>query len=95
MYIIALLCIATCVVVNVVLQILNVARKYFGTGGDKRIRFTLPPLVFAAYKLISQYHSLREQVCPESIPTLTFTLCIAMMVVFTRSIYQCAYASFI
>ena len=27
-----------------------------------RIRFTLPPLVFAAYKLISQYHSLREQV---------------------------------
>ncbi|CAI8052360.1 Vacuolar protein sorting-associated protein 35 [Geodia barretti] len=42
-------------------MILNVARKHFGTGGDKRIRFTLPPLVFAAYKLISQYHSLREQ----------------------------------
>ena len=31
-------------------QILNVARKHFGTGGDKRILYTLPPLVFAAYK---------------------------------------------
>jgi vacuolar protein sorting-associated protein 35 len=42
-------------------MILNVARKHFGTGGDKRIRYTLPPLVFAAYKLISEYHKLREQ----------------------------------
>ena len=46
----------------VFVQILNVARKHFGTGGDKRIRYTLPPLVFAAYKLISEYHKLREQV---------------------------------
>uniref|UniRef100_A0A2R8ZJM4 VPS35 retromer complex component n=1 Tax=Pan paniscus TaxID=9597 RepID=A0A2R8ZJM4_PANPA len=29
--------------------ILNTARKHFGAGGNQRIRFTLPPLVFAAY----------------------------------------------
>ena len=43
-------------------QILNVARKHFGTGGDSRISYTLPPLVFAAYKLITEYHSLKEKV---------------------------------
>lgn len=43
-------------------QILNVARKHFGTGGDLRISYTLPPLVFAAYKLITEYHSLKEKV---------------------------------
>ena len=50
------------ILVHVFFQILNVARKHFGTGGDTRIRFTLPPLVFAAYKLISEYHTLREKV---------------------------------
>ena len=45
-----------------VLQILNNARKHFGTGGDARIRHTLPPLVFSAYRLVSQYHSLEEEV---------------------------------
>ena len=90
-YYVALLCRATCTVVNTVLQILNVARKHFGTGGDKRIRFTLPPLVFAAYKLISQYHSLREQVGPKSIPTLTFTPCITMMVVYIHTECTCLY----
>lgn len=47
---------------DILSQILNVARKHFGTGGDLRISFTLPPLVFAAYKLITEYHSLKEKV---------------------------------
>lgn len=37
------------------LQILNTARKHFGAGGNQRIRFTLPPLVFAAYQLAFRY----------------------------------------
>lgn len=41
---------------------LNTARKYFGTGGDQRITFTLPPLVFAAYKLVHTYQTLQEEV---------------------------------
>lgn len=36
-------------------QILNTARKHFGAGGNQRIRFTLPPLVFAAYQLAFRY----------------------------------------
>ncbi|EDL11005.1 vacuolar protein sorting 35, isoform CRA_b [Mus musculus] len=35
--------------------ILNTARKHFGAGGNQRIRFTLPPLVFAAYQLAFRY----------------------------------------
>uniref|UniRef100_A0A8C6TDM5 VPS35 retromer complex component n=1 Tax=Neogobius melanostomus TaxID=47308 RepID=A0A8C6TDM5_9GOBI len=38
--------------------ILNTARKHFGAGGNQRIRFTLPPLVFAAYQL--QQYTLME-----------------------------------
>jgi hypothetical protein len=38
-----------------VLQILNTARKHFGAGGNQRIRYTLPPLVFAAYQLAFRY----------------------------------------
>ncbi|KAK2177624.1 hypothetical protein NP493_589g02015 [Ridgeia piscesae] len=40
--------------------ILNAARKHFGAGGNKRIRFTLPPIIFAAYKLAFQYKSISE-----------------------------------
>lgn len=40
---------------NFSLQILNTARKHFGAGGNQRIRFTLPPLVFAAYQLAFRY----------------------------------------
>ncbi|KAG9474867.1 hypothetical protein GDO78_003367 [Eleutherodactylus coqui] len=36
-------------------NILNTARKHFGAGGNQRIRFTLPPLVFAAYQLAFRY----------------------------------------
>ncbi|CAL1547440.1 unnamed protein product [Lymnaea stagnalis] len=41
--------------------ILNTARKHFGAGGDKRIKFTLPPIVFAAYRLAFRYKQLQEE----------------------------------
>uniref|UniRef100_A0A9L0SXW7 Vacuolar protein sorting-associated protein 35 n=1 Tax=Equus caballus TaxID=9796 RepID=A0A9L0SXW7_HORSE len=40
--------------------ILNTARKHFGAGGNQRIRFTLPPLVFAAYQLAFRYKESSE-----------------------------------
>lgn len=40
--------------------ILNTARKHFGAGGDKRIKFTLPPIVFAALRLAHRYKQLEE-----------------------------------
>ena len=44
------------------LQILNATRKHFGTGGESRIIHTLPPLVFAAYKLVISYKAAQEEV---------------------------------
>ncbi|RUS77064.1 hypothetical protein EGW08_015176 [Elysia chlorotica] len=41
--------------------ILNTGRKHFGAGGDKRIKFTLPPIVFAAYRLAIRYKQLSEE----------------------------------
>lgn len=41
--------------------ILNTARKHFGAGGDKRIKFTLPPIVFAAYRLAYRYKEHSEE----------------------------------
>lgn len=41
--------------------ILNSARKHFGTGGDGRIGHTLPSLVFAAYKLVLVYKSVKDE----------------------------------
>ncbi|KAL0276752.1 UNVERIFIED_CONTAM: hypothetical protein PYX00_004258 [Menopon gallinae] len=41
--------------------ILNAARKHFGTGGSKRVRYTLPPIVFQAYRLAFKYYDLREE----------------------------------
>ncbi|XP_013396942.1 vacuolar protein sorting-associated protein 35 [Lingula anatina] len=41
--------------------ILNAARKHFGNGGNMRIKYTLPPLVFAAYKLAFKYKELEEE----------------------------------
>ncbi|KAL1115285.1 hypothetical protein AAG570_007316 [Ranatra chinensis] len=37
------------------------ARKHFMTGGDKRIRYTLPPIVFQAYQLAFKYSQIRDQ----------------------------------
>lgn len=42
-------------------QILNTARKFFGAGGTKRIKFTLPPIIFQAYKLVLQYSEMSEE----------------------------------
>lgn len=44
-----------CLLALVAGQILNAARKHFGAGGNQRIRYTLPPLVFAAYQLSFRY----------------------------------------
>lgn len=43
-------------------QILNTARKHFGSGGDKRIKFTLPPIIFAAYRLAHRYKQEEDEV---------------------------------
>lgn len=43
-------------------MILSAARKHFSTGGNKRIKFTLPPIVFQAYQLAFTYKSLKDQV---------------------------------
>ena len=51
-------------------QTLIAVRKQFGAGGDKRIAHTLPPLVFAAYKLVKQYSTLQQEVRGEAIVTL-------------------------
>ncbi|XP_064466793.1 vacuolar protein sorting-associated protein 35-like [Ornithodoros turicata] len=39
-------------------MILTTARKHFGAGGNKRTRYTLPPLVFHAYQLAFKYKEL-------------------------------------
>ena len=43
-------------------MILSVARKHFSAGGNKRIKYTLPPIVFQAYQLAFTYKSLKDQV---------------------------------
>ncbi|CAD5125047.1 DgyrCDS13291 [Dimorphilus gyrociliatus] len=39
---------------------LNTVRKHVGTGGVKRIRYTLPPIVFRLFDLAEKYKSVRE-----------------------------------
>ncbi|CAL4064925.1 unnamed protein product [Meganyctiphanes norvegica] len=41
--------------------ILTTARKHLGNGGNKRVVYTLPPLIFAAYQLAFKYYSEREE----------------------------------
>eukprot|EP00094_Tigriopus_californicus_P003870 TCALIF_03725-PA protein Name:"Similar to Vps35 Vacuolar protein sorting-associated protein 35 (Mus musculus)" AED:0.12 eAED:0.12 QI:124/0.92/0.85/1/0.92/0.92/14/130/936 len=41
--------------------ILNVARKHFGLGGPKRLRFTLPPVIMLAFKLAKTFYGIRDQ----------------------------------
>ncbi|XP_030831126.1 vacuolar protein sorting-associated protein 35 [Strongylocentrotus purpuratus] len=41
--------------------ILNTARKHFGVGGNKRIKYTLPPLTFSAFRLAFTYKELGEE----------------------------------
>lgn len=42
-------------------RILSTARKHFGAGGSKRIKHTLPTIVFQAYKLAYQYSAVRDE----------------------------------
>jgi len=41
--------------------VLSAARKQFGNGGNSRIHHTLPPIIFAAYRLAFKYHQLRDE----------------------------------
>ncbi|XP_052872100.1 vacuolar protein sorting-associated protein 35 isoform X1 [Anopheles cruzii] len=42
-------------------KILSSARKHFGLGGQQRIRYVLPPLVFQAYQLAYKYKSIAAE----------------------------------
>lgn len=42
-------------------MILSTARKHFVTGGSKRVRYTLPPIVFQAYQLAFTYKNLQSE----------------------------------
>ncbi len=46
---------------DVTFQVLVHARKQLGTGGESRVRFTLPPLLFQAFRLARVYYQAREQ----------------------------------
>jgi len=48
-------------------KILMAEREHFSLGGNKRICYTLPPLVFQAYQLALIYSGKREQVCLKTI----------------------------
>eukprot|EP00095_Tigriopus_kingsejongensis_P002089 maker-scaffold244_size240795-snap-gene-0.16 protein:Tk02089 transcript:maker-scaffold244_size240795-snap-gene-0.16-mRNA-1 annotation:"hypothetical protein CAPTEDRAFT_161426" len=41
--------------------ILNVARKHFGLGGQRRLKFTLPPVILQAFKLAQTFYNLKRQ----------------------------------
>nr|CAG4638238.1 EOG090X00QE [Cyclestheria hislopi] len=41
-------------------RMLTSARKQFGLGGARRIAFTLPPLVYEAFKLARRYYNARQ-----------------------------------
>lgn len=43
-------------------MILSAARKHFSAGGNKRIKYTLPPIVFQSYQLAFTYKALKDQV---------------------------------
>lgn len=40
--------------------ILSAARKHFGKGGNRRLKHTLPPIIFQAYQLVLKYGARRE-----------------------------------
>lgn len=51
-------------------RMLTAARKQFGAGGSRRIPFTLPPLVYEAFKLARKYFDVRQQVKPAFVVSL-------------------------
>nr|SVE87205.1 EOG090X00QE [Daphnia similis] len=42
-------------------RMLTSARKQFGAGGSRRIPFTLPPLIYEAFKLARKYFDVRKE----------------------------------
>lgn len=46
--------------------IISTARKHFGTGGPKRVKHVLPPLVFQAYQLANKYKTIKDEVCTQN-----------------------------
>nr|SVE74010.1 EOG090X00QE [Daphnia barbata] len=42
-------------------RMLTAARKQFGAGGARRIPFTLPPLIYEAFKLARKYFDVRQE----------------------------------
>jgi len=42
-------------------QILTTARKHFAAGGPLRIPYTLPPLVFQAFKLAKEFFKIKDE----------------------------------
>ncbi|XP_015172905.1 PREDICTED: vacuolar protein sorting-associated protein 35 isoform X4 [Polistes dominula] len=42
-------------------MILSAARKHFSAGGNRRIKYTLPPIIFQAYQLAFTYKALKDQ----------------------------------
>jgi vacuolar protein sorting-associated protein 35 len=38
-------------------RVLLAARRHFGQGGPKRLRHTLPPLIFSGLQLVRQLHA--------------------------------------
>lgn len=48
-------------------KILMAEREHFSVGGNKRICYTLPPLIFQAYQLALIYSGKRDQVCLKKI----------------------------
>ncbi|XP_014246771.1 vacuolar protein sorting-associated protein 35 isoform X2 [Cimex lectularius] len=41
--------------------ILSCAKKHFLKGGEKRIKYTLPPLIFQAYQLAFKYNAIKQE----------------------------------
>lgn len=78
--------------------ILTTARKHLGAGGNKRVLYTLPPLVFQAYQLAFKYHAEREEVqllflnfCVDSLKTsASWVHWISSFWNFQRSVHFCA-----
>ena len=42
-------------------RMLTSARKQFGAGGPRRIQYTLPPLIYEAFKLARKYFDIRKE----------------------------------
>nr|CAD2151476.1 unnamed protein product [Meloidogyne enterolobii] len=48
--------------VEIHFKLLNKMRKVFGSGGNVRLRYTLPPTIFVAHKFVLKIEEMREQI---------------------------------